>query len=386
MNITLNTNKEIKYGIVGHVGVGHIHSHSGFTQDDSAGFAVVSSLIKKAVFIDTRIKEVYADIKTGKITVTTHAGGQGSVYARRGITPYEALMLNNTCNMEGIYTQNTAVKVFGRMYGQGVSEPAVAFQGALALAVLDSFKKHIPNTIYMKNKLEGKYDTALGLKVEINNIPVSLLLVINGTDGGIGPDEDYEGNTNFGEKGEIMNKLCLNNVPSVVVESKAYIPAVAKNLDMNKHLIRAEKNVGNTTLALALKESAEKQNIPCMYADNMMPLVEGALEKSTKEFADKVTALGQKLADTDKSSEKVQIVAELAKLISEDAGGVTFMSNSVHNKMRGAGTLPNITCVLSMVCTSEYKEYIKIPMVEENDIENYSAIIVNALDIMEKKL
>lgn len=60
------------------------------------------------------------------------------------------------------------------------------------------------------------------------------------------------------------------------------------------------------------------------------------------------------------------------------------MSNSIHNKVRGAGTLPEITCVLSMVCTKEYKEYIKIPMVEEKDVENYISIIVNAIEIMEK--
>ena len=66
------------------------------------------------------------------------------------------------------------------------------------------------------------------------------------------------------------------------------------------------------------------------------------------------------------------------------AGGVTFMSNSIHNKVRGADTLPKITCVLSMVCTKEYKEYIKIPIVVEKDVKNYISIIVNAIEIMEK--
>lgn len=384
MKISITDKNNAKYGISGHAGIGHIHSHSGFTQDDSAGFAVVASLLKKAADIDTRIKEVNADINTGLITVTTYAGGKGQVYARRGITPYESKMLENAAGMEGIYTQNTAFKVFGRIYGQGAMEVPVAFQGALALAVLDSFKKHISYTYVMENKLENKYDTALTVSAEINNIPVALMLVINGTDGGIGPDEDYEGNTNWGEKGLVMQKVSLENIPTVVVESKAYIPAVAPKIKENRHLIRAEKGVDNTALALALKESAEMQNIPYMYADNMMPLVNGALEKSTKEFADKIIQLGEKLKNADLSMDKVQIVAELAKLISEDAGGVTFMSNSIHNKVRGAGTLPEITCVLSMVCTKEYKEYIKIPMVEEKDVENYISIIVNAIEIMEK--
>lgn len=36
-----------KIGICGHIGVGHTYSHSGFVQDDGAGFAVVATLLKK---------------------------------------------------------------------------------------------------------------------------------------------------------------------------------------------------------------------------------------------------------------------------------------------------------------------------------------------------
>ena len=36
-------------GICGHVGAGHIHSHMGIVQDDSAGFAVTTSLIKSSM-------------------------------------------------------------------------------------------------------------------------------------------------------------------------------------------------------------------------------------------------------------------------------------------------------------------------------------------------
>jgi hypothetical protein len=36
-------------GVMGHAGAGHVHSHSGFIQDDSAGFAVVTTLIRRAL-------------------------------------------------------------------------------------------------------------------------------------------------------------------------------------------------------------------------------------------------------------------------------------------------------------------------------------------------
>ena len=54
---------------------------------------------------------------------------------------------------------------------------------------------------------------------------------------------------------------------------------------------------------------------------------------------------------------------------------VTFMSNSIHNNVCSAGTLPK-----NYICT---KEYIKIPLVEKR-CENYISIIVNAIEIMEK--
>ena len=37
------------FGVVGHVGVGHVHSHSGFVQDDSVGFAVAAGLLQRAL-------------------------------------------------------------------------------------------------------------------------------------------------------------------------------------------------------------------------------------------------------------------------------------------------------------------------------------------------
>ena len=50
--IKLSTAKQGLYGISGHVGVGHVHSHCGFVQDDSTGFAVAASILQKAVPIE----------------------------------------------------------------------------------------------------------------------------------------------------------------------------------------------------------------------------------------------------------------------------------------------------------------------------------------------
>lgn len=386
MVVEFINSKNIKYGIVGHAGIGHIHSHSGFVQDDSAGFAVICDILKKACNIDTRIKNVSANINTGEITITTYSAGCGTVTARRGITPYEIEIMNKAVDKEGVYTQKNAITLFGRMYGQGVDEVPVAFQGALALAVLDSFKKHIPNAKYMKNKMDNKYDTVLGVSCNINNIPCSLLLVINGTNGGIGPDEDYEGNINLNEKGAVMEELSLNHVPTIIVESKAYNKSFKEKIKENTFLIRAEKNIDNLELASALEKSANKLHLPIIFADNIMPLKKDSMKQSTIDFANKIIDLSYKLKESDKAMDKVLIVSEMAKLISEDAGGITFMSNSIHNKYRGAGILQNNSCVLSMICSKEYIDYMKIPLINEKDIEDYINIIFNAINNMEKNL
>ena len=113
------------YGIVGHVGVGHVHSHSGFVQDDSAGYAVASNILKQAVDVDTNIKTVEVNLETGEITVTLPSGGCGTAKARRGFTPAEQELAQRAVGQDATFTQNVAVHTFGRIYGQGALETAV---------------------------------------------------------------------------------------------------------------------------------------------------------------------------------------------------------------------------------------------------------------------
>lgn len=383
--IKLSAAKQGVYGISGHVGVGHVHSHCGFVQDDSAGFAVAASLLQRAVPLDTTIAKVDVDLPSGSITITTAVGGQGKVAARRRFTPAESELAQRALGMDAIYTQNTAVNTFGRIYGQGAMETAVALQGACALAVMDSFARIMGDGLLVSSaKLEGKYDKFAATVIDIDNIPVSLMLVINGTDGGIGPDEDYEGNTDFAEKGAIMGQVGLDKIPTVVVESKAYIPALADSVPENMFMVRAQRGLDCTPLGRALFTAGKGLHLPIRFEEQMMPLAPGALADATKAIAEEISAVAAELAQVDSAAAKVQLLAKLNQLVSQDAGGVTFMSNSVHGVMRGAGTLPKISAVLSMVVTTEYRDYWLIPQVTETDVENYQQIIINAFQSMHK--
>ena len=49
MDIRFSEQQKGILGVSGHVGVGHVHSHSGFVQDDSAGLAVAARILKQAL-------------------------------------------------------------------------------------------------------------------------------------------------------------------------------------------------------------------------------------------------------------------------------------------------------------------------------------------------
>jgi len=380
---TLSVSSERKgiFGVAGHVGVGHVHGHSGFVQDDSVGFAVVAAFLRDLLGANTHLKSIVGDPSRGTICVETFGGGVGVTRVRRGITPWEAGFLERAVNEDGIYSQGIAVKTYGRIYGQGALEVPVAFQGAIALAVMDTLFKKAPGVFSItRERFPGKIDKMAGMVVDVQGIPVSFLLIINGSEGGIGPDEDLEGNIDLGAKGVLMDKLGMLDIPTIIVESKAYIPALQDKIDDITFFVRAQKDVDNSYVGRALVSALEDLDLGYLFSDGALPLKEGHLQRATAALADDIIRLGQELKEVDASADKVAIAAKLAQLVSEDAGGVTFMSNSLHDRVRSAGMLAGTSAVLSTLVHREYVDYYKIPFLEPIDVRNYQNIIVKAVE------
>lgn len=362
--------------IVGHVGVGHVHSHSGFVQDDSAGFAVVGSLMREAARADTRISAVRSE-PDGTVEALTYSGGIGRSNARRGLTPSESELMLRVLSMDGLRSQHCAVHAFGRMYGQGVGEAAVALQGAISLAVMDTFHRLAPDRVLVTDGVEpGRIDRSAAMTVRIGDRHVSLLLVINGSEGGIGPDEDNEGNTAFGPKGELMRVFGMEKAETVVVESKAFAPSLSTKIETPTYYVRAQRGMDNLPLAEALVRAAELEGLPCLLATDAMPKSPGALAEKTGAFAEQIIHLAERLKRVDSAADKTEIVAELARLIGEDAGGVTFMSNGLNDEVRSAGVLPDgRAAVLSMLVPQTDITREKIPLLGEQDLRGYRRIL-----------
>ncbi|CAG36242.1 hypothetical protein [Desulfotalea psychrophila] len=383
MKITASEKGKGRIGIVGHVGVGHVHSHAGFIQDDSAGFAVAACLLRHAFPVCTTIVSVECDIDTGTIVVITEGGGTGVAGARRGITPHEATLARAAVGMDAIYSQEVAFRAFGRIYGQGVLEAPVALQTAVCLAVVDTFMRAYPETLKVcAEGMTNKVGRCLGAVLEINSVPVSVLAVINASEGGLGPDEDLEGNIMLGHKGQLMKQLGLDLLPTIIIESKAYVPDICAGEREGRFLVRANKQVDNMAVYDALARATDLLNLPASCYDDAYLRGSQSLKEATAELGKKIAELGQKLAVAETSCEKVAIVGELAILVSQDAGGVTFMSSHLHDVVGGGGMMPGSSAVLSLAVSESYIKKWKIPSCTAHDVERYIEIIEKAVHLL----
>ena len=54
------------------------------------------------------------------------------------------------------------------------------------------------------------------------------------------------------------------------------------------------------------------------------------------------------------SFEKISIIGDLALTVSQDCGGVSFMSNELHEQIGGAGMIPRTAAVINLVTCDTY--------------------------------
>jgi len=384
MKIKMLENGEPAAAVMGHVGAGHVNSHSGLVQDDSAGFAVAAYLLREAMRVSTTIKEITASIHTATVTVVTEGGGEGSAESAAGITPYEIELLERARGVDAIYSQHVATKVLGRVYGQGGGETSVALIAAASLAVIDTLSRDRNSILTGKEENPNNCGAFAGGIVELEGIPVSVVVSVNATLGGVGPNEDLEGNVALGEKGEIIKKLKGPRLPTVVLESKAFDPGVSPALDSRHIWIRANRECDNQVVARSLAEAAKQLNFPYIFSNEVMPLSRGRLKEKTIDFADRVIETAESLKEAENSSQKVQAVYRLLKLAREEAGGITFMTDELYDTVRAVGLIPGTSAVLSMLVPPDEKEYWKIPLLTGEDLQKYLEVLVRGLEILKK--
>jgi hypothetical protein len=369
-----------RIAVAGHAGIGHVHGVSGFVQDDAGGFVMVGAILREMLESDTRIRRAEANPESNTIRITTLDGGTATTSPRRGITPAEARLIRVLAGEDALFCQSLAVQTMGRMYGQGILETPVALEAALANAVLDGFSKKAQADFKLEEEsLDGNCGLIGGMSVEEDGSAVSYLASVNYTRGGLGPAEDLEGNIALGSKAAVMAELEMLRCPTIVAEGKVYLPSVSDGLKENTFLVRAQEGIDNMVVAQALVESAEELGYPVLLRDDLLPRVEGSMKRQTVDLAQRIIDCAERLKGAQLASQKTAIVAEMAELISQDAGAITCLSNRVHDVVRGAGMIPGTAATLSMLVTRSYYEHWKIPLFEPTDAERAGNVIALAL-------
>ena len=381
----ISSSNQALLGVSGHAGAGHVHSHSGFIQDDSAGFAAVSALLNMAYPVDTTIQKVTID--KNWVEVQTDGGGIGRAMARRGFTPYEAELVQRAIGLDGLLSQGVAFRCMGRVYGQGVMEAPVALQTAICLAVINTFSNNHPDVIMISGEgLKENVGACMGATIDVNGVCIAAMAVLNATAGGLGPVEDLEGNLNFAQKGQLMKKLGLDNIPTIVLESKAYVPSVCKTLNKDSFWVRFNSQMDNPEVGKALIIAAKKLGLPLMHSDTAYPRYSGEMLKNTKALGSRIIELGKNIENARTASEKVKLFGELAVLVSQDAGGITYMTEQLHEVVAGGGLIPGMTAVLSMAISQDNIDHYKIPEFTANDSLQYLNITAEALKVLSANL
>jgi hypothetical protein len=306
-------------------------------------------------------------------------GGKAS--ARRGVTPFEAELLSRALGREASRTQALAFAVFGRIYGQGILETPVALQAASALAVIDTFEKRYPGKVKSAcENIPGNIGRVLGSVLDIGEVLLVLAVIMHRRR--IGANEDMEGNVLLGEKGRLMKALGLAEIPTIVVEGKAYVPGPSDPLQQNTFWIRYNSHSDNRITAESLAQAAKEIGFPHQVLDTAFPRGGNSLETGTRDLGKKIESLGRNLQEARTSREKVRLLGELSLLASQDAGGVTFMSDALQDVVGSAGMVPGTSAVVSLLVTPEYIRRWKIPELTEEDVGNVCTLLCKAACIL----
>ena len=361
-----------KAALAGHIGVGHAYSHSGFVQEDSVGFATLLHILQRACPMDFTVSRVEGTGDT--VRVHTAQGGVGEGTALRGFTPYEREMMQRAVGEACLAPQTAAVRIFGRVYGQGVCEPASAFSLALAKAYVHTVQLAWPEaTVHAPEDIPGCCGEFLGGSINVNNEPVAWLLSVNACLGGTGPVEDAEGIIPIGNKGELMAALGMDNCPALILESKAYVPKQSDALTQTTYYGRWNEEHDNAVVGACLHKALEESGLPFNVQADAYPR-NGALTDETQRIGQVIAQLGQEYASATTASHKVTLAYRLACIASQDLGGSIFMSDAIFALAGAGGLWPGQSAVLSCLASQKDLQRMGTTTVTEEELRRMADI------------
>ncbi len=362
--------------VAGHIGVGHTYSHSGFIQDDSLGFSSALALLRKFYDFDTTIRRVYIETPR-KICVETVDGGIGCATPRRGLNIFEIEILKNLEGADATLPHLATLKLFGKVRG-GCDEVPTSVEYALSVAALNTVTKKVENFIF--SQIGNESGVIGGLNIELPEASLSVVITVNGSGSGIGPIEDLEGNIPVGPKRQVMETLGSITVPSIILESKAFIPNLASRVHGSAILLRYNKDYDNVVVARAVSRVLSRLGVNYIELDGAFPRYFNSIGKPKAEIVSKIHVLASTLSNSKKSMDKVLAASKLAEIVCEDLGGVFFMSEDLAEVVGSAGLVPGTGVVVSIVVGEDYMNQVGIPYATREDADTLAKIALICIE------
>ena len=368
--------------IAGHAGIAHNFGHSGLVQDDAQGFSAAAWILKEFLQVDTRINDICFDDREGSLFIFTVSGGCGKAIPRRGFTPFEKEMLKSLKGVDAVFPQRGVLGIFGRFYGHGISEVPASLEFALAEAALDSFARVNEDFVRVGRDSEWFSDIIGGVQIRSGENPLVVMLSINGSRMGVGPNEDLEGNIPLSPKKELMETLGVLRVPTIILESKAYVPAIS-HIEKDHFLVRFNSERDNTIVGYSIEKALNRRELPYILNSNAYGEGPGHMKQGVLKVAERIASCAEALKNSSTAEERVHIGADLATIVSQDYGGAIFMSDELSEIVRATGLLPGTSAVLSRVVPESYvKEHI-FPFTTLSDAEQMGRVAMDAAEIIE---
>lgn len=176
-----------------------------------------------------------------------------------------------------------------------------------------------------------------------------------------------------------MKQLRLDELPTILVEGKVCAEPVSSKIDCPTFVTRAYPGDDNFVVSECLVEAANELDFPIVYPRELLARRAGAMRALTYEMGMHIADLGQKLAQAVTSAEKVKIAAEINRYASEELGGVTFMSDDIHELMGGVGSIPGTTGCLSLFISRKELEQVIYPSLTMDDADQFAELILNGV-------
>jgi hypothetical protein len=170
------------------------------------------------------------------------------------------------------------------------------------------------------------------------------------------------------------------------VEGKIYSPAYSADAASPCFLVRADPVDDNPVVGEAIVRAAENLGYCVRCRSDVMKRTPKALENTTIALGEAVIAAGEELRNARHAQEKVAALAKLARLVSEDGAGVSFMSDRLHEVVGGTGIMPGTGAVFSYVMTQEYRDHYVFPFLTEEDLKRYTALVKGAVACLHREL